>query len=238
MRHGKRVLVVIPARGGSKGIPRKNITLVAGKPLIAYTTELLRELPWIDHSVVSTDSPEIAAAGQAAGTADVVWRPEDLSGDRIGDMPVLAHALEESEKSAAHRFDVVLMLQPTSPLRTAADVEACVDLLLSGSWDSAWTVSETSLSYHPHKQVKISPNGVLEFYFDSESSIVARQELQRSFHRNGVCYAFTSSFVRNSETVFSRGNSTALVTPGVHISIDTPADILAVDRIITNSSAI
>jgi len=226
----KRVLVVIPARGGSKGIPHKNITPVAGKPLIRYTTELLTELAWIDAAVVSTDDQDIAAEALVAKTAEIVWRPEALAGDRIGDMPVLAHALGEVEATAGSSFDVVVMLQPTSPLRSADDVLECVSTLIAGNWDAVWTVSETNLTYHPQKQVKLLPGGSIEFYLDSGSQIIARQQLESAFHRNGVAYAFTADFVRTADSVFSPGRSSAVVTPGRHISIDTAEDVLAVEQ--------
>ena len=230
MLRDKRVLVVIPARGGSKGIPHKNITLVAGKPLIHYTTELLAELAWIDTAVVSTDDQDIAAEALVAKTAEIVWRPEELAADRIGDMPVLAHALGEAEAKAGTSFDVVVMLQPTSPLRSADDVLECVRTLIEGDWDAVWTVSETNLTYHPQKQVKLLPGGSIEFYLDSGSQIIARQQLGSAFHRNGVAYAFTADFVRTADSVFSPGRSSAVVTAGNHISIDTPEDILAVEQ--------
>jgi CMP-N-acetylneuraminic acid synthetase len=226
----KRVLVVIPARGGSKGIPHKNITPVAGKPLIHYTTELLTELAWIDGAVVSTDDQDIAAEALVAKTAEVVWRPAELAGHRIGDMPVLAHALGEAEAKAGSSFDVVVMLQPTSPLRSADDVLDCASTLIEGDWDAVWTVSESDLTYHPQKQVKILPGGSIEFYLDSGSQIIARQQLESAFHRNGVAYAFTADFVRTADSVFSPGRSSAVVTPGRHISIDTRDDILAVEQ--------
>ena len=232
MLRGKRVLVVVPARGGSKGIPHKNITPVAGKPLIHYTTELLEELDWIDAAVVSTDDQDIAAEALVAKTAEIVWRPEELAGDRIGDMPVLAHALGEAEASARLPFDVVLMLQPTSPLRSADDVLECVSTLIAGNWNAVWTVTETNLTYHPHKQVKLLPDRTIEFYVDSGSTIIARQQLESAFHRNGVAYAFTADFVRTARSVFSPGRSSAVVTPGKHISIDTAEDILAVEQVV------
>ena len=230
MLRDKQVLVVIPARGGSKGIPHKNITPVAGKPLIHYTTELLAELAWLDAAVVSTDDQDIAAEALLAKTVEIVWRPEELAGDRIGDMPVLAHALGEAEAKAGTSFDVVVMLQPTSPLRSADDVLECVRTLIEGDWDAVWTVSETGLTYHPQKQVKLLPNGMLEFYVASGSHIIARQELAPAFHRNGVCYAFTADFVRQSDSVFSAGRSTGVLTTGTHISIDTLADVQAVEH--------
>ena len=230
MRQGKKILVVIPARGGSKGIPHKNIALIAGVPLIRYTTELLRELDWVDDAVVSTDDSAIAEEALRSGTAEIIWRPAELSGDRVGDMPVLAHALAEKESARGLSYDVVVMLQPTSPLRTAVEVEECVDTLLGGDWDSAWTVSETDTSYHPKKQVQIASNGELSFFIESGKSVVARQELQPAYHRNGVAYAFSAEFVREATSVFSPARSTALVSPGQHISIDTPADLERVEK--------
>lgn len=230
MLQDKRVLVVIPARGGSKGIPRKNIAPVAGKPLIHYTTELLAHLAWIDAAVVSTDDEAIAREALKAKTAEIVWRPKELAGDRVGDMPVLAHALEEAEEKAGLPFDVVVMLQPTSPLRSADDVLDCLSTLISGNWDAVWTVSETDLAYHPQKQVKLLPGGSIEFYVDSGSDVVARQQLESAFHRNGVAYAFTADFVRTADSVFSPGRSSAVETTGDHISIDTKEDVLAVER--------
>ena len=227
---GKRVLVVIPARGGSKEIPHKNITTVAGKPLIHYTTELLLDLAWVDAAVVSTDDKDIAAEALLAKTAEIVWRPEQLAGDRIGDMPVLAHALAEAEAKAGSSFDVVVMLQPTSPLRSAEDVLACASKLVSGNWATVWTISETNLSYHPSKQVRLLPAGNIEFYHEPGSRIIARQQLQPAFHRNGVAYAFSADFVRTADSVFSPGRSSAVVTPGRHISIDTAEDILEVEK--------
>jgi len=91
-------------------------------------------------------------------------------------------------------------------------------------------VAETALTYHPQKQVKLLPGGSIEFYLDSGSQIIARQQLQPAFHRNGVAYAFTADFVRTADSVFSPGRSSAVVTPGRHISIDTTEDILAVEQ--------
>jgi len=203
---------------------------VAGKPLIHYTTELLAELAWIDAAVVSTDDQDIAAEALVAKTVEIVWRPEGLAGDRIGDMPVLAHALGETEAKAGLSFDVVVMLQPTSPLRNADDVLECVSTLIAGNWDAVWTVSETNLTYHPQKQVRLLPGGSIEFYLDSGSQIIARQQLESAFHRNGVAYAFTADFVRTADSVFSPGRSSAVVTPGRHISIETAEDVLAVEQ--------
>ncbi len=232
MFKGLRVLAVIPARGGSKGISKKNIAPVAGKPLISYTTELTQNLPWLDATVVSTDSQEIAEVATQTPGIEIVWRPEELSGDRIGDHPVLRHALLAQEEQTSERYDIVLMLQPTSPLRTINDVESCITTLHESGWDAVWSVSETELTYHPRKQLALSPTGNLGFVIPGSQAIVARQELEPVFHRNGVCYAFTRDFLMGSDSTFSEGKTSAIVTPGAHISIDTPEDLVAVEKVI------
>lgn len=234
MFNGSRVLAIIPARAGSKGIPKKNIAPVAGKPLISYTTGLTQNLSWLDATVVSTDSKEIAEVATQTPGVEVIWRPEELSGDRIGDHPVLRHALLAQEEETGERYDVVLMLQPTSPLRTVNDVESCITTLQDGDWDAVWSVSITKLTYHPKKQLALSPEGKLGFVIPGSHEIVARQELEPVFHRNGVCYAFTRDFLVNSDSTYSEAQTSAVVTPGAHISIDTPEDLAAVEEIILN----
>ena len=123
MRSGKRILIVVPARGGSKGVALKNLRPVARVPLVARVGQLVGGLPWIDRAVVSTDHDEIAAVAEQSGLAAPFRRPAELSGDRIGDVEVLVHALESCELHDATSDGVVVMLQPTWPLRTAQHVE-------------------------------------------------------------------------------------------------------------------
>jgi len=223
------VLAVIPARGGSKGIPKKNIAQLAGKPLISYTTELISHLPWIDKTVVSTDSSEIAEVAQQSAGIGIVWRPEGISGDRIGDRDVLHHALIEAEALYGTTYDVVIMLQPTSPLRTEENVTECIATLVEGKWDAVWTVSATDLSYHPRKQLTLDADGRLGFFVPGGEAIIARQELTPVFHRNGVCYALKRELLLNSHGIWAPEKTTAVVIAGHHISIDTPEDLLAVE---------
>lgn len=227
------VLAVIPARGGSKGVPKKNIALVLSKPLILYTTELCAAVPWIDATVVSTDCKEIASVAQQTGGIEIIWRPEELSGDRVGDHPVLAHALLRAEESLGRRFDLIIMLQPTSPLRNISELEDCVSKLIDGCWDAVWTVSETPLAYHPLKQLEISQGGGLEFFVPEGQAIIARQQLKPAFHRNGACYAFTRDFLLSASSTWSESKTAALITPGRHISVDTIEDLTAVELLIS-----
>jgi len=230
-----RILAVIPARGGSKGIPKKNIAMLAGRPLISYTTELCQSMAWIDATVVSTDSAEIAAVALKTPGITIVSRPEELSGDRIGDHPVLVQAIDEAERTFGE-FDAVIMLQPTSPLRTVHDVESCLARLAQSGCDAVWTVSETELTYHPRKQLMLSEGGGLSFVIPGGESIIARQQLEPVYHRNGVCYAFRRDFLAGGSSIFSESNTTAIVTRGRHISIDTPEDLAEVEELLAQKA--
>jgi len=219
-----RFLAVVPARGGSKGIPLKNLQTVGGVPLVARVGAVVRALDWIDRAVVSTDHDGIAAVAEAVGLAAPFRRPESLSGDRIGDLEVLTHALQAMEAYDSVRYDVVLMLQPTSPLRTPAQVEACARMLVDGDWDAVWTVSETDSKAHPLKQLTRVEDGRMDYYDPRAGQIIARQQLQPLYHRNGIAYAITRDCLIGQKTI-KGGRTGALLIEGHHVSIDTPEDL-------------
>lgn len=229
MHKGKRILAVVPARGGSKGVPHKNIHLLAGKPLIAYTGDIVRSLGFIDRAVVSTDDLKIADAARKAGLEAPFMRPASLSGDLISDYAVLRHALEEMEKQDGRPFDIVLMLQPTSPLRQTSHVAKTVNTLIDGGWDSVWTVSPTDLKYHPQKQLKISSDGAMDYYDPQGSAIIARQQLSPVYHRNGAAYALTRDCLLTQESIKGK-RSAAVVIDDPLVSIDTLADFAKVEE--------
>jgi CMP-N,N'-diacetyllegionaminic acid synthase len=188
---GLRVLAVVPARGGSKGLPRKNLLPVGGVPLVARVGDVVRRCASIDRTVVSTDDEEIAAAALASGIDAPFRRPEDLSGDRIGDVDVLQHALAATESDDATHYDVIVMLQPTSPLRTPEQVEASLARLVADDLDAVWTVSPTDGKSHPVKQLHLDGDparGLLSYHHPEGAAIVARQQLAPLWHRNGVAY--------------------------------------------------
>src|SRR5712691_4805436 len=173
---GRRVLAVVPARGGSKGIQLKNLREVGGRSLVARAGDVIRHVPEIDRAVVSTDHEGIAWAAEEAGIVAPFRRPELLCGDRIADLEVLTHALEATEAIDGQPYDIIVMLQPTSPLRMAADVSATIRMLVDGGWDAVWTVSQTETKAHPLKQLTIS-GGALDYYDPAGAEIVARQQL-------------------------------------------------------------
>ena len=226
-RSGRKVLAVCPARGGSKGIHLKNLRPVGGVPMVARVGHLCAELNWLDRAVVSTDHDEIAAVAQESGLAAPFRRPEPIAGDRIGDWDVLHHALLACEEHDGVTYDVVLMLQPTSPLRRAEHVTGCLDALIDGDWDACWTVSETDSKAHPLKQLAIDEDR-LDFNDPGGAAIIARQQLKPVYHRNGLAYAITRSCLVDQKTIMGK-RTRGLVTPGHFISIDTEFDIALVE---------
>ena len=126
MLDGRRILAVVPARGGSKGIKLKNLREIHGVSLVARVGHVVQKLPVLDRAVVSTDHEEIARAAEAAGLDAPFRRPEEISGDRIGDLDVLTHALETMEAIDGTTYDIVVMLQPTSPSRQPEHVHDCI----------------------------------------------------------------------------------------------------------------
>jgi CMP-N-acetylneuraminic acid synthetase len=221
---GRRVLAVVPARGGSKGVPLKNLRRVDGVPLVGLVGPIFSAVSEIDRAVVSTDHDDIARAAEAAGIAAPFRRPPELSGDRIGDQEVLAHALLATEELDGVTYDVVVMLQPTSPLRTADDVRRCLVCLVTGGWDAVWTLSATDVKYHPLKQLVLDDDGAMDYWDARGASIIARQQLEPTYHRNGVAYAITRSCLIAKGTI--KGERTAgLIVSGQHVSIDDEADL-------------
>jgi CMP-N,N'-diacetyllegionaminic acid synthase len=231
MLEDRRVLAVVPARGGSKGIPLKNLREVGGRSLIARVGDVMREVPEIDRAVVSTDHEGIAKAAEDAGIAAPFRRPEPICGDHIGDIDVLTHALETTEAIDGQRYDIVVMLQPTSPLRTAADVSATIRMLVDGGWDSVWTVSPTDSKAHPLKQLTVE-SGALDYYDPGGAAIVARQQLKPVYHRNGIAYAMTRECLVEQHSIKGKRPG-ALVVEGEHVSIDTAWDLALVEFLLT-----
>ena len=226
---GRRVLAVVPARGGSKGIPLKNLQPVLGVPMVARVGEVVRSVPAIDRSVVSTDHEEIARVAEAAGIAAPFRRPPEISGDRIGDWDVLAHALRETEQLDGVIYDIIVMLQPTSPLRRPEHVQAAIEMLVEGNWDAVWTLSETDSKGHPLKQLTVT-GGEVDYYDPAGKAIIARQQLKPVYHRNGIAYAITRDCLLNQGGIKGRRTG-GLILDGNFVSIDTEWDIALVEFI-------
>ena len=225
------MLAVVPARGGSKGIPLKNIYPIAGKPLIAHVRDVVDKVPEIDRVVVSKDHDDVAAVAEAAGLDVPFRRPDHLSSDRIADVPVLQHALECMESIDETEYQVIVMLQPTSPLRTADHVRSVIARLVDEDRDAVWTVSRTDLKYHPLKQLTVNEAGQLAFFDARAEQIVARQQLNPVFHRNGAAYALSRTCLVDQQSIMG-SNSAAVILEEPMISIDTLDDVAQIETIL------
>jgi len=224
MFEGRRVLVVVPARGGSKGVKLKNLREVGGVPLVALAGRVAKALPWVDRAIVSTDHEGIARVAEQSGLACPFMRPEDISGAIISDWQVLSHALTEMERIDGVTYDVVVMLQPTSPGRTPEHVTATLAKLVEGGFDAVWTVSETDSKAHPLKQLNVAPEGSLSYYDPAGATIIARQQLTPVYHRNGIAYAITRDCLV-AQTSIMGAKPGAVVVEGNLPNIDTELDL-------------
>lgn len=223
MLGNRTILVVVPARGSSKGVKLKNIRPFRGIPLVAWTAKVVQQLPYVDRAVVSTDHPQIAAVATRAGLDVPFMRPQSISGDIISDWDVLHHALLATEKDDGKTYDIIVMLQPTSPLRRPEHVTAAVEKLVRGNFDAVWTVTRTDSKAHPLKQLVIV-NDRLDYYDKRGAKIIARQQLTPVFHRNGAAYVVTRDCLINQKTIKGR-NSSAVIIEEPLINIDTEFDI-------------
>lgn len=229
---GKKILAIVPARGGSKGIKRKNVHPVCGQPLLHYTDDLVKQCSWIDCAVVSTDDQEI---GNISKLKFPFLRPKEISGDFASDHPLVQHALIQSEYIYNQQFDIVLLLQPTSPMRREEDLLSAVEKLITGNWDSIMSVSETDSKGHPFKQFVLQ-NDEISHWSEEGSKIVARQQLSPTYHKDGIVYAMTRSCILEQKTIFGLAHTYQITNRSV-INIDTLQDIEYFEFLLRKSEA-
>jgi CMP-N,N'-diacetyllegionaminic acid synthase len=211
-----RVLALIPARGGSKGIPRKNIRTIAGKPLISWTIEAALSTIGIDDVVVSTDDEEIADVARRSGAAVPFIRPADLATDQTPGIDPVLHAL-----GMMPDFDAVVLLQPTSPLRTPADIEAVLALDRNGTSPSV--VSVCAADAHPAWMYTLGEGGAMIPLADTPS-VARRQDLDPVYALNGAIYYAHVEWLKTQRR-FVGPHTLAYVMPvDRSVDIDTPLD--------------
>lgn len=236
MYEGRRVLAVVPARGGSKGIPLKNLKTVGGMSLVARAGHVVRAVSAVDRAVVSTDHEGIALEAQREGLDAPFRRPAKLSGPKVADWDVLFHALVEMEKLDGVVYDIILMLQPTSPSRRPEHVERIIAMLVGGGFDAVWSVSETDSKGHPLKQLTIAEDGILDYYDPRGAGIVARQQLSAVYHRNGIAYAFSRQCLLEQRTIKGLKTGALLIDEPV-ANIDTELDLAWAEFLLRQAQA-
>jgi CMP-N,N'-diacetyllegionaminic acid synthase len=223
MHRGKKILAIVPARGGSKGIKLKNLLQLNGKSLVAHAAHIAQELTFIDRAIISTDHDQIALEAQKHGLCAPFKRPEELSGDRVSDWQVMNHALCAMEIEDQTIYDIVILLPPTSPMRKAVHVKDSLNKLLDEEHDAVWTLSETDSKGHPLKQLNICEH-FIHYYDEAGADIIARQELTPTYHRNGAAYVLTRDCILQHGN--TKGKKTGhIVIKEFMVNIDTQLDL-------------
>jgi CMP-N-acetylneuraminic acid synthetase len=228
---GQSVLAVVPARGGSKSIPRKNLVKLGGLSLVARAAELSKRLAWLDAAILSTDDDEIAAEGRAHGLDVPFMRPAELAGDFATSVDMWKHAWTAAEQYYHRRFDISILLEPTSPLRLPDEVTQTVTALLAGNHKAAVTVSPAPAHFTPEKCLTVS-NGLVGFYHPAGASHSLRQSIPRYYFRNGICYAVKRSTLLEEGRIFCNDTAAVIIERPV-VNIDEPFDIELADFLLS-----
>jgi len=204
----RTVLGIVPARGGSKGIARKNIRLLGGKPLIEFTASAALGSTNISRVLLSTDDPEIAQIGKAAGLDVPFIRSAKLALDST---PMIEVVLDTIcwVRSQGEEYDAICLLQPTSPLRSSRTIDRCISVLWERNVDSVISVRPVPTEYNPHWVYFETTDGVLQSCTGNCEPIPARQQLPPAYHRDG------SVFVATMQTVIAHGSLYGAKTAGV-----------------------
>lgn len=224
MIEGRSVLAVVPARGGSKSIPRKNLKEIGGISLVGRAAVVARALPWIDAALISTDDREIRDEAVRHGLDAPFMRPDELSGDTAGSIDMWRHAWLAAEEHYGRRFDISVLLEPTSPMRRLEDVERTVKTLLQTNAPAAATVSRTPAHYTPHKTLTVDEQGTIGFYLSDGARHSLRQGIPAYYHRNGLCYAVTRAHLIEHGRIIDRDAQAVVIDRHV-VNIDDPFEL-------------
>lgn len=214
MLKGARTLVVVPARGGGG-----SLRPLAGRPLVSRVGDVVAELDWVDRAVVSTDQPAIAEAARDSG----LEAPFMHAGEPAGELEVLAHALEATEGDDGSRYDAVVMLEPTSPMRRAGQVTETLAKLLDEDLDAVWTVSPTGARGHPLNQLVLDDQGALRLWDERGAGIGSPAELPAVYHRNGLACALRRSCVLEQGPFPGRRTGAVVIDEPI-VNVDTEQD--------------
>lgn len=223
------IMSLIPARGGSKGIPDKNIVDLAGKPLIAWTIEASLGSKNINRTIVSTDSEKIAEVAKKHGAEVPFLRPAEISGDKSPALLAIHHALKWLADNENYRPDYLVFLQPTSPMRNSQDIDEAFKVLHSKKADSVISVGEASP--HPYLMKEITPDGRLKnFVADPEGK--PRQTFPPVYVLNGAIYIVKVELILNKNTFYSDKTYAYVMSQEKSLDIDSEIDLVIISKII------
>lgn len=216
-----RILAVIPARGGSKGVPRKNVRLLAGKPLIAWTIEQAIESHYIDRVIVSSEDEEICQVAKDSGAEVPFVRPAELATDTASGVDVLCHAVENSGSD----YDYVVLLQPTSPLRVSTDIDEAIQRCIGKNVTSVVSVAEASKS--PYWMYQMQSGGELTPFVENAAS--NRQQLPQAYALNGAVYVLEVAALLGNRKIIDAQTLGYVMPAERSYDIDSETDFLVCD---------
>jgi CMP-N,N'-diacetyllegionaminic acid synthase len=235
MIHNKSVLTIIPARGGSKGLPRKNILRLRGKPLVAWSIQTAKKSMYIDRVVVSTDDQEIAEVAKMEGGEVPFLRPADLATDDAKSISVIEHAVDFLSNQGEN-YDYCVFLEPTSPLTEPADVDKALQILESKRdiADSIVGVSRVTAA-HPLYNVRIDENGLIRpFIRDDFSSPVRRQEVEELYFLEGSLYVSDLTVLLKAKSFYHKRTLPFIMPKWKSFEIDDLVDFVCIEAIMNN----
>ena len=219
------ILAVIPARGGSKGIPKKNLRKINNASLIEHAVRVAKASDYIDKIIVTSDDEDIIKQSESLGTDLTVKRPAQLASDQAKSVDAWIHAWLEAENTFGRPYDLSVLLEPTSPMRTLADIEQAVNLLNHNpTANSVATVSKTPGHYTPHKALQINAEGTITPYLENGTQYSIRQQIPDFYHRNGICYVVRRNSLINGRNLMEHGCLPLIINRHV-VNIDEEIDL-------------
>jgi CMP-N-acetylneuraminic acid synthetase len=231
MYQGQKILAIIPARGGSKGLPEKNIKPLLDKPLIAWTIEQARASKYVDEICVSTDSQEIANISEKFGIKVSELRPQYLAEDDSSSMDLVEYLLQKYEKQNCH-FEILILLEPTSPLRKIDDIDKAIELLTSRpEADGVVSVGEVQME-HPAIVKKISAVGKLLPYIENLPKVNRRQDLDKAYFPYGVAYLIKTGIFKTKKVFYTESIIPYIIERWQNYEIDDLCDFICVENIL------
>jgi len=230
------IVAVIPARGGSKGIAQKNLSSLLGVPLIAYTIKAALKAQTLDKVIVSTDDEQIKTVSQDCGAEVPFLRPSHLATDTAPGISVLQHAIIYLAEHEGYLTDIVVCLQPTSPLRSGEDIDAAVNLCLDSGADSV--VSLCQAKHHPYWMKKIVDGRVHPLMNENENHYTRRQDLPPVYQLNGALYVTRTNVLLEENRVLGKYTAPYIMPPERSIDIDTPNDLRVAETLLKEGVAL
>ncbi len=225
MRDKERTLAIIPARGGSKSIPHKNIKLLGGKPLIFYSIKAALDSKKITDVIVSTDDREIGEIVQKYDV-DVIWRPEYLADDSALTIKVIQHVIQQ--RPLCTLPDKIMILQPTSPLRTSSQIDRAIDML---SKNDSSVIGVTESEYSPYKMYRLHGDKLVKFINDFPQG-TPRQKLPKIYRENGAIYVSWRKVILDEDSILGNSPKAFIMDRKSSLDIDTIDDFLIAETLI------